>query len=892
MRLSDVDQFFTPENVAVFGASDREDSVGGMVYRNLIAGGCKGSCFPINPKSDQVAGNRCYKTIAELERNVDLALIVTPAETVPDILDQCGEASVKTAVVLSAGFAEHGDRGATLQERAVEAARRNRIRLLGPNCLGLMRPSYGLNASCMSTLAAPGKVALVSQSGAICAAMLDWAGPRQVGFSAVVSLGAAADVDFGDVLDYLALDSQTSCILLYVEGIRDARRFMSGLRAAARLKPVIVVKSGRHAAGSRAAKSHTGAYVGAMEVFIAAMERGGGVRVDRLSQLFAAAQVFEAGRRMLGNRIAIVTNGGGPGVMAVDRVVDRGLVLAEFSDETRAALEQGLPDHWSHGNPIDVMGDATAQRYRVALDAVVADKGVDGVLVLLSPMGTWQSTPVAEQVIEAAKTTRKPVLTCWMGETRVAEAKQLLSKNGVPHLDAPNLAVDAMSYLSEHRRNQKLLVQSPGPLSAQILPDVDGARLIIEGVMADNRKTLSTIEAKAILAAFHIRTTHAVLARTPHEALMAAEALGFPVVMKIDSPDIEHKSDVDGVRLNLDHARGIRRSFLEITERAAKLHPEARINGATVEHMVPTRNARELMIGVTRDSIFGPVISFGAGGTDMEVLADRSIGLPPLNAYIIQTMIEHTRVARLMGAFSNMPPMNRQALARILQRVSEMVCELPEIIEMNINPLIGTDLDVTAVDARIRVSYRPSQQSLYGHMAIHPYPQHLVKRVPLPDGIDLTIRPIRPEDAEMEQDFIRGLSDQTKYFRFMQAIKELTPEMLVRFTQIDYEREMALIGVVEGDGKDVQVGVARYVSRPGGDACEFAIVVSDNCRGRGVGARLMGSLMQNARDRGLRIMDGEVLTANTRMLALVKSLGFRIRTDPNDPSLKLASKLL
>jgi len=892
MRLTDLDQLFAPDAVAVFGASDREESVGGMVFRNLLAGGFKGRCYPINPKYEEVAGQPCYKTLAAVERQVDLALIATPAEKVPGILDQCGDAGVKAAVVHSAGFAEHGDRGVTLQERLVEAARRNRIRLLGPNCMGVMRPCHGLNASFDNELPPVGNIALVSQSGAVCAAMLDWAGPRRVGFSAVVSLGAAADVDFGDVLDYLALDPKTNCILLYVEGIRHARRFMSGLRAAARLKPVIVVKSGRHAAGSRAAKSHTGAYVGAAEVFRASMERSGGVQVERMWQLFAAAQVFGTGRRLTGNRIAIITNGGGPGVLAADRCVDRSLSLAQFSDKTRAALEQALPDHWSHGNPIDVIGDASAERYRAALDACLADENVDGVLVLLSPMATWQPTAVAEQVIAAAKQARKPVLTCWMGERRVAEARALFAEHRVPHLDSPDLAVDSMSYLAEHQRNQKLLIQSPGPLSHQLTPDVEGARLIIEGVMAEGRKTLGTIEAKAVLSAFRIPTTQAVLARTPNEALMAAEALSFPVVLKIDSPDIEHKSDVDGVRLNLSDAQSIRRAYTEITERAARLRPEARIEGVTVEHMVPTRNARELMVGVTRDRIFGPVISFGAGGVDMEVLADRALGLPPLNAFIIQTMVEHTRVARLMGAFSNMPPMNRQALSRVLQRVSEMVCELPEIVSMEINPLIGNDLDVTAVDARIVVNYRPPQQSLYGHMAIHPYPQHLIERVPLPDGTDLTIRPIRPEDAEMEQEFVRGLSEQTKYFRFMQAIKELTPEMLVRFTQIDYDREMALIGVVEQDGRDVEVGVARYMSRPGGDTCEFAIVVSDSFRNKGIGARLMRSLMQNARDKGLRIMEGEVLTANTRMLALMKSLGFRIATDPHDTSVKLVSKLL
>lgn len=595
---------------------------------------------------------------------------------------------------------------------------------------------------------------------------------------------------------------------------------------------------------------------------------------------------------MSGNRIAIVTNGGGPGVLAVDRAVERGLVLAEFSDATREALEKALPDYWSHGNPIDVIGNSCAEVYRVALEASLADDGVDGVLVLLAPIGTWQPKAVAEQVVEAASKTRKPILTCWLGETRVAEAQTLLLQNGIPHLDSPDLAVDAMSYLAEHQRNQRLLMQSPGPLSHQPLPDVEGARLIIEGAMAQGHKRLSTLEAKAILSAFRIPTTQAVLASNPHQALMAAEALGFPVVMKINSPDIEHKSDVDGVRLNLSGARTILQTFGEITERAAKLCPEADITGVTVEHMVPIRNARELMITVSRDPVFGPVISFGAGGTDNEVLADRAIGLPPLNAFIVRTMIEHTRAARLMGAFGNMRPMNRQALSLILQRVSEMVCELPEIIAMEINPLIGNESDVIAVDASIDVSFRPSQQSLYGHMAIHPYPHHLVERLTLPDGTEPIIRPIRPEDAEIEQNFIRSLSDQAKYFRFMQAIKELTPEMLVRFTQIDYDREMALIGVVEEQGNEVQIGVARYMSRPGGDTCEFAIVVSDSFHARGVGARLMRSLMQNARNRGLRIMEGEVLTANTRMLALVKSLGFRIQADRADPSVKLVSKLL
>jgi acetyltransferase len=622
------------------------------------------------------------------------------------------------------------------------------------------------------------------------------------------------------------------------------------------------------------------------------MERAGAVQVDSLDQLFAAAQAFGANKRLSGDRIAVVTNGGGPGVIAADRAVELSLTLGEFTEETCSQLGKALPDHWSHGNPVDVIGETTPERYVAAVDACLGDAKVDGVLAIMVPLAMADPTETARQLIAVARKSRKPLMVCWMGAARVAEAQALFAENGVPHFDTPEQAVEAMSYLATHHRNQKLLMQYPGPLSERHSPDVEGARLIIEGVMAEGRKTLGIIEAKAILSAFRIPTMQAVAARSPNEALMAAQALGFPVVMKINSPDIGHKSDVDGVRLNITDSQTVRRTFTELVERASNLRPEAQIEGVTVEHMVSNRAARELMIRVLREPIFGPVISFGAGGTEVEVLEDHAVALPPLNHFIIETMIDHTRVARLMGAFRHMPPMNRKALAEILQRVSEMVCELPEILEMDINPLIGNDREVIAVDARINVRYRPPQMPHYGHMAIYPYPVHLIERVQLPTGADLVIRPIRPEDAQMEQSFVRGLSDQTRYFRFMQAIKELTPDMLVRFTQIDYDREMALIGVVEQAEGDVQVGVARYMARPGREACEFAIVVADAWRNQGIGARLMRALMQNARDRGFRIMDGEVLTANTRMLALVRSLGFRVEQDRQDPGIKLVEKVL
>jgi acetyltransferase len=892
MHMSDVDQLFTPGAVAVFGASDSEGSVGGQVYRNLISGAFKGQTYAINPKYDQVADRPCYKDLAVLDKHVDLALIATPANQAASILEQCGAAGVRVAVVYCTGFGEHGDSGLAMQERLVETARRNRIRMLGPNCIGVMRPQHGLNASIGPDMPRRGNVALVSQSGAICAAMIDWSERREIGLSAVVSLGAAADLDFGDILDYLAMDSQTQCILLYVEGIRNARRFMSGLRAAARLKPVVVVKAGRHPAGTRAIKSHTGAFACSEDVFRAVTERAGVVQVDHLEELFAAAHVFGTGRRLSGERVAIITNGGGPGVLAADRAQDLGLTLAPLSEVTRQTLEHALPPHWSHGNPVDIMGTATPQEYRAAIDACLVDPEVDALLIIFAPLTAGDPQGTVEQVIEGVRKNKKPVVTCWMGGKRVTAAKALLAEYHIPQFETPELATEALSFLARHLRNQRLLMQSPEPISHEDAPDVEGARLIIEGVMAEGRKHLGIIEAKAVLAAFRIPTMQAVLARTPNEALMAAETVGFPVVVKIHSPDLEYKSEVDGVALNIADAQSVRRAFTEIVERARRLRPQARIEGVTVERMVSTRAARELMIGVERDPIFGPVISFGAGGTEVDLLEDRALGLPPLNAFIIQTMIDHTRASRLMAARHQIPPMNRVALARILQRVSEMVCELPEIISMEINPLIGNDKDVIAVDARIQVNYRPPQQITYGHMAIHPYPASLIERVQLPDGRELIIRPIRPEDAHLTQEFVRGLSEQTKYFRFMQAVKELTPEMLVRFTQIDYDRELALIGVIEHEGIETQVGVSRYISRPGGEVCEFAIVVSDTHRNLGIGARLMRSLMANARLRGFRIMDGEVLAANSRMLALMKSLGFRIENDPQDMAIKLVSKVL
>jgi acetyltransferase len=888
-----LDRLFAPKAVAVFGASDRPKAVGTLVFRNLLAGGFKGGLYPVNPRHRKVQGRKAYKDIAAIGQPVDLAVIATPAATVPEIIRQCGEAGVHAAVILSAGFAEAGEAGDRLQKAAMEHARQYGMRIVGPNCLGVMRPQSSLNATFSHNIAHPGHMALVSQSGALCTAVLDWAQSHGIGFSAMVSLGGAADVGFGDVLSYLALDPHTHSILLYIEGIADARRFISGLRIAARLKPVVVVKAGRHAAGSRAAMSHTASLVGADDVFHAALRRAGVVRAHTVKQLFSAAAILSSREyRVQGNRLAIVTNGGGPGVMAADRAVEQKVAIATLGSETLATLDAALPKHWSHGNPVDILGDADPERYRVAVSACLEDPGVDGVLVMLTPQAMTAPLASARAVAEAAGASHKPVLTCWMGEGQVASAHALFAKQRIAHFDTPETSVEAFSYLASHHRNQQLLLQVPDPVQSRREPDVEGARLIIEEALAQDRSQLSALETRAVLRAFGLPVVQTLEAETPAEALVLAESLGFPVAMKINSPDISHKSDVSGVRLNIGSAAAVRSVFNELLDTVREKRPDAVIRGVTLEPMYQRPHGRELMIGVVRDPVFGPAISVGAGGTMVEVMQDRCVSLPPLNRYLARDMVRRTRVSELLGEFRNMPAANVAELENALLRVSEMVCELPQIVEMDINPLIVDDQGVLVLDARMAVAYPQPGARPYGHMAIHPYPSQLRTSLQLADGTDITIRPIRPEDARIEQAFVQRLSPESRYFRFMSGLQKLTPEMLVRFTQIDYDLEMALIATVQAPEGEVEVGVARYVTNPDASSCEFAIVVADAWHHKGIGVQLMHQLMNIARERGLTQMEGEVLAGNANMLELAASLGFKITGSAEDPRLMLVTKRL
>ena len=876
-----LNSLFSPKSVAIFGASNRADAVGQIVFKNMLGSGFKGALYPVNPKHAEIQGVKAYAGIADIREPVELAVIATPPETVPDIMESCGLHGVKAAVIITAGFSETGAQGMALEQKLLETARRYNIRLIGPNCLGLMRPSIGLNATFNKGNANSGNIAFVSQSGALCTAILDWAQANDVGFSSVVSMGSSTDVDFGEILDYLVSDPNTHSILMYIEGIRNARSFMSALRAAARLKPVVLVKVGRHAAGSKAAMSHTASLVGADDVFDAAVSRVGVVRVQTITQLFTAAKALSCGFHPVGNRLAIVTNGGGPGVMATDRAADLGVSMAELSAATIETLNQHLPANWSHGNPVDIIGDASAERYHHAVEACLQDDNVDGVLAILTPQAMTKPLESAQVVIDLANTHSKPLLTCWMGETQVEKARNAFTKAKKPHFRTPEPAVEVFAHLSAYYRNQRLLMQMPGPLSSHIEPDIEGARLIIEGAMQEHRKVLSEMESKALLAAFHIPVAKTMVAHSPNEALLIAQQLGMPVAMKVNSREITHKSDVGGVLLNLNSAHEVRSGYQHIQENIQRHLPEAVMDGVSIEPMVVKPNGRELMIGVTSDPIFGPVITFGAGGTMVEIMADRAVALPPLNHFLVQDLIQRTHVARMLGEFRGMAAADMSALENILLRVSEMVCELPLLKEMDINPLILDEHGALAADARVVVEYRQPTADHYSHMAIHPYPTQLISHWQLADGTDITIRPIRPEDAELVQNFVRALSEEARYFRFMNSMHELTESMLVRFTQIDYSKEIALVAVT-CEAPETELGVARFAINPDGESCEFAIVVADRMAGKGLGQKLMVSLMEAARSKGLKSIEGEVLNNNHNMLKLTKRLGFSHKVSEED----------
>jgi acetyltransferase len=876
-----LENLFIPRSVAVVGASERPDSLGRYALNNLLSAGYAGELVAINPKYQRVAGLPCFGSLAAIGHPVDLALVATPARSVPALLDDAGRAGVRNAVVLSAGFGEMGEEGKVLEREVGMAARRNGVRMIGPNCLGILRPSIRLNASFARGNASPGSIALVSQSGAVATSLIDWAAAAGVGFSSVISMGAGIDLDFGEILDFLYCDAETRSILLYVEGVRDARRFISGLRSAARSKPIMVLKVGRHLSGSKAAMSHTGSLAGNDAVFDAVLRRCGVVRVKTYADLFSAAELIgnRPGAGRGSNRLAIVTNGGGPGVLAADFAVDAGVEMAALADATLARLDAVLPRHWSHGNPADVLGDADGPRLQKALETVLADEGVDAVLTLFCPQQVLPAMDAAMAIVAAtqAADAAKPVLTAWLGEAEVRQGREYAERARLPAFQSPESAVAAFGALAEYRRAQRVLLEVPPPLTSRLPPDTDKAWSIAESAWAEGRTLLTEPESKRLLSCFGIPVPQTVIASSVEELKAAADGLGFPLAMKILSPDIAHKSDVGGVRLNIRDTESLVREHELLVAKVRKLRPEARIEGVAVQPMIEKRFGRELLVGVSTDPVFGRVISFGAGGVAVELLRDTAIGLPPLNHLLVRELVSRTRTAKLLAGYRHIPAANMDAIFDVLLRVSEMVCALPWIAEMDINPLVADESGCVALDARVVIDgARMKSDIRHGHLAIRPYPRELerietIGGEPAPERV--LIRPIRPEDAAIEAAFVEGLSDRSRHLRFFSQARSLSPAMLARFTQVDYERELALI-VLPAEAPSPMIGVARYSPNPDGESCEFAVTVADAWHGRGVGTLLMSRLIEAAKAAGYRRMTGSVLAANGGMLQLARELGF------------------
>jgi acetyltransferase len=832
-------------------------------------------------------------TLADLANvRADLAIIALPPAEVAAALEIAGRIKCRAASVISSGI--DANQAAELHKIAT----RDGIYLLGPNCLGFQRPHMLLNASVAGDLAAPGPLALVSQSGALTSSILDWAKKNAVGFSTVVSLGPNTAVDMAQVLDFLASDAKTHSIVVYLEGITNARRFMSALRAAANAKPVVVLKAGRKAAGNRAALTHSGTIVGSDDVFDAALRRAGAVRVRSFVALFSAAKCLASRYKPVGKRLAVITNGGGPGVLAADWISEINLELGRLTPEQTLALQPQMPTLATLTDLIDVSEDAGPEQYRAAIEAVSKAPQIDGVLAIYSPKMGADGDAVASAIAGFNRHVSKPLLTCWMGDASVGDARRILNDAAIPTFRTPEAAVGAFGNIAQFYQNQQLLQQTPPPLSDLSKPDVEGARLLIESVLAERRKVLTEMESKALLAAFHIPVTKTILARSANEAMMIATQLGFPVALKIDSPDISHKSDVQGVALNIMNATGVRDTYLEMIQTVTKLMPGVRISGVTIQNMANLKRGREVCVGLVTDQPFGPVIAFGAGGTMIELINDRTMELPPLNQFLARRMIERSRVAETLGNWRGAPGVNMEALEQILLRVSEMVCELPQLREMDINPIIVDETGALAVDARIVIDNAAPSVRHYNHLAILPYPSQHEQLCPLAGGGEYIVRPVHPDDAEMLQSFVRGLSPESRYFRFVSSMQELPANMLARFTLIDYDREMALVALFTESSTDMDghvtentriVGVSRYITNPDRASCEFSLVVADEFKGKGLGSRLMLSIMDFAREKGLTEIEGLVLANNPNMLKLMKGLGFKVKSFPEDPDFKLVT---
>jgi len=877
MTVRNLESLFHPSSVAVVGASKQPGTVGSVVMRNLLEAGFDGPIMPVNPKYQSVGGVLAYARVQDLPVAPDLGVICTPPPVVPEIVAGFGERGTRAVVVLTAGLSrEQGPDGRPLDVAMGDAARAHRVRVLGPNCVGLLVPGSKLNASFAHAHARRGSLAFVSQSGALCTTVLDWANSAEIGFSHFVSLGDSSDVDFGDAIDWLGGDAKTSAILLYVESIKDPRKFVSAARAASRNKPIIAIKAGRVADGMRAAASHTGALAGADDVAAYALRRAGVLRVDDIDELFAAVETLARAPSLGGGRLAIVTNGGGAGVMATDAFVRGRGTLAELSEATIERLDRVLPFGWSRGNPVDIIGDAPADRFRSAVGIVAADPGVDALLVIQAPTAVVDRVEAAEAVIAAGRGTPKPVLTSWLGGGAATYARQRFATANIATYETPGAAVRAYLQLERYRAARNLLMQTPPSVAIERLDAGGRGRDLVARKIETGGGWLSQEDGSALLDAFGIPVVQARVVADASEAGTAAAELGFPVAIKVRSPDVLHKSDVGGVTLDLDSADAVRAAAEAMQSRVLSLIPDARLEGFVVQRMARRPGAYELLVGASVDPMFGPFVMFGQGGVAVEVIADRAVALPPLNATLARDLVEQTRVFKLLAGYRSRSAIDLDAVYRVLIRVSDMLAEVPEVVELDINPLLADEDGVVALDARVRLE--PAKTARAQRFAIRPYPRELEEELVLANGRRVLARPIRPEDEPGHTELFRSFSPEDIRFRFFSLVRRMPHSQLARYTQIDYDREMAFIAVDQAaSGKEL--GVVRLVAGADHDIAEFAIIVHPEIKGQGLGRLLLDKMIRYARDRGTRLMIGRVLPDNHRMLRLARSLGFEVLPD-------------
>jgi len=883
-----MEQFFDPKSVAVIGANDRQGSIGSALIDNLIQGGYTGTIVPVNPNHETIHGLKAYATITEVESAPEMAIIATPIATVPEIVRQCVRAGTQGVIIISAGGKELGEEGSFIEEQIQGAAEGSGMRIIGPNCMGVIRPGKNLNATFAGGMPAKGTLAVISQSGAICSSILDRAALENTGFSHFVSIGSMLDVDFGDMIDYLGNDGSVKAILLYMENLTNPRKFMSAARSVSRIKPIIVLKAGKSKAGARAASTHIGSMAGEDAVYDAAFKRAGIVRVPSLARLFDCAELMAKQPRPSGTRLAIITNGGGPGVMAADTLAEYGLEPAPLNDEIMARLGEILPPYWSRGNPIDILGNATVERFATVFDLCMASREFDGILVIMVPQNLTAPEEVASALANLARRKRVPVFASWMGGKQMAEAVHILNQADIPTYETPERAVRAFLYMVEYTKNLELLSQVPPKLPTELYFNRDQVFRTIYECFEQETELLSEIQSKEILAAYGIPVNETKLATTADEAVTMASGMEMPLVMKVISPDISHKSDAGGVQLDLRNEQDLRQAYERIMTGARAHNPEARISGVSLQPYIASPDF-ELLIGSKTDENFGPVLCFGSGGVFAEVLDDKALGLPPLNRLLARRMMEGTRILPLLQGYRNNPPADLEKLEELLMRLSQLVIDFPEIVELDINPVLVKNGQPCAVDARIKLARVEDNAKL--HLVISPYPQHLERHDFTDMQMPLFIRPIKPEDAPLFVELFNALTPTSIYYRFFSVVKTLSAEVLARFTQVDYDREISFVALDDSEGQERMLGVANIVGEPDGKRGEFSVLIGDPWQGKGIGAKLLLQCLAIAKERGMEIVWGTVLAENSYMIALGKKLGFTVKQGQEPSEYKLTIDL-